>query len=190
MGKCQGGGTWCNNTPVKEGGVPPKSLSRTRRVVVVGGFVFVPRSSLVSMSLLNIEPLSINTHMQTGPTLPRGSPWGPSHTHTHPPPWSLLPLGNHCRRRKEAERKRQRKKQRKGEKRTQNIPGEAKAEGRVAALGEKWEETADWLSDKCVRCTLQITTPLPNLSLPVYGRRLGSRPEDIPSALYAGAKNL
>lgn len=90
------------------------------------------------MTLLNIEPLSINTHMQTGTTLPHSSSWGPRHAHTHTHPYMIAASsGQHCGQRKEAERNKERKKQRKGEKHTQNILGEAKAERRVAALGEK-----------------------------------------------------
>lgn len=54
-----------------------KRDSSSTRVQEGRGGSPVPRPSLSSMTLLNIEPLSINTQTQSGPALPRSSPRGP-----------------------------------------------------------------------------------------------------------------
>lgn len=82
---------------VKEGGAPLKA----HHVPGVLSLA-VPCSSLIHMTLLNIVPLAINTHTQTGPALqfPQASAT---------PPCLLLTLGKHCwsRQRKEVERKKE-----------------------------------------------------------------------------------
>lgn len=59
MGKCQGAARRWSNMSLKEGGVPRKAHHMAG---VLSPPVF--RSSLIHMTFLNIEPLSINTHMQ------------------------------------------------------------------------------------------------------------------------------
>lgn len=68
-----GRASW-SNIVGKIGRVPLKAY------YIVGAFSL----SLIHMTLLNIEPLSINTHTRTSPTLPHGSP-RPSETPPPPP---------------------------------------------------------------------------------------------------------
>lgn len=120
MDKCQEGGS---NTTVQEGwGRSP-----------------IPRPSSANMTLLNIEPLSINTHTQGGPALPCSSPMGPRPTpHTPIPP--LLPTPHPTLSapaassgrpgRKQKERKNERKGERKKNWRPRAIQGKTRASGR------------------------------------------------------------
>lgn len=59
---------WSNNMREREGGAPLKA----HHVPAILSLP-APHSSLIHKTLLNIEPLSINTHTQTSPALPYSS---------------------------------------------------------------------------------------------------------------------
>lgn len=137
------------------------------------------------MPLLNIEPLSINTHTQTSPALPYSSLRPQPH-----PPCLLLPVGKHCwsRRRKEERKKgttyiqgeREARESRDAKRKSEEKKESSCSEREMREAGVKWEETVDRLSDKCVRCMFQFTaTPPPSIP-PVYEHCFGSLPKDIP----------
>lgn len=138
--------------------------------------MFVPRFSLVSMTLLNIEPLSINTHMQTGPTLPRSSPRGPRPATHIPPPSMIAASSGQPLQAREGSRKKERNKER--EKSTSKTYWE-----RQKQRGEwrHWERNENIREENERRRRLGFLTnvygvryrlPLPSLTFP--SQRLGA----------------
>ena len=141
------------------------------------------------MTLLNIEPLSINTHTQTSPALqfpqasatrPPGLPAssgqtlllvkekGGSRKEGRKGKHTYRERGNGCREKYQRKRKK-----------------EAATWEKMRRSGVKWEETEDKLSVKCARCMLQFTAgpPLRLLSLHpslCMSTAFGNRPKDIP----------
>lgn len=127
------------------------------------------------MTLLKIELLSINTHMQTSPALPCSSLRPQQHPGVYCFPWANS----------DRQGKKWNKKERENIIYTERTTGKREWKGkkkkassfskREMGVSEvKWEEAVDKLSDSCVRCVLQ---PPP---LPVHELCFGSLPKDIP----------